>query len=590
MTASYPDAQSPGSQVGPLTLIQAIAQGGEGIVYTARHDTLGDVVVKEFWPKQIVSRARDVSARAAQENWQLAYRDGVAQFIRLGKRLIDLPRHPGLMVALEVFEANNTAYLVTERVEGRTLDTALEAGAFSDPDDIRRLAERLGDAMAHLHRQGLFHRDLAPDNIIITAGFDWHPVLIDFNAAKDIVQKVSRSHDGIVKPGFTAIEQYAIDGKEPIGAWTDIFSASAVLYRCITGEAPADPAVRLLRPSQSPQLTDSHANRFDPAFLRGVEAGLEPHPDNRPQTVAAWLAAMGLTGAEPDVEPGEADHPTAPDLYPSADLEPKSLLSPDQPVLEWVDAHGTIGSDVPQNSNAVAKLVIGLGIALALVFIASFLPRPSRLDPVNESTPLLTSCDDGEQSNCSPAEKDETSTGEPLGKAQAIDEASSNQEDSTLPDSTEPKMPAPAATEEPPIQRKMEGLAGSCRRIGDIVVVEVSGTATGNVEAAIMGRDKMMFDQYTSGGTEESMECGSWSSEGKSSCRRKRGDPHRTVFSWRNRVPLFGARHYDKNGALWDPKTSRNPFFDRVSIDLFDGKGGDTVSSQLEISCNVFVG
>lgn len=366
MATDYPDAQPPGAIVGPLVLGETVAQGGEGIVYTARHARLGEVVVKEFWPKQIVSRARGATVRAAQDNWQAAYRDGVAQFMRLGQRLIDLPPHPGIMQALEVFEANNTAYLVTERISGRTLDAALDAGAFSDPAEIRELADKLSLAMAHLHEQGLFHRDLAPDNIIITAGYGWHPVLIDFNAAKDIVQKVSRSHDGIVKPGYTAIEQYAVDGKEPIGPWTDIYSASAVLYRCITGSAPSDPAIRLLRPGKAENLCASHSDRFDADFLNAIDSGLEPHPDNRPRRVEDWRKSMGFDRPAAEQAPlpePQAPLPPPPPPPPSPPSPASQFASPQLGLLRQQD-------EQPKQRRGLPGWAILAGIAAAGLALA----------------------------------------------------------------------------------------------------------------------------------------------------------------------------------------------------------------------------
>ncbi len=316
----FPDAAPAGMQVAGIVLTRAIAQGGEGIVYDAMHPVHGDVLVKEFWPKQLATRTASKAAREAQLAWQQDYRRGVEKFIAMGERLAALPRHPGVFRVLDVIPQNNTAYQVMERVPGLRLDHALEQDAFAEPSEIAALATKLVTALAHIHANGLFHRDIAPDNIVITPGHDWHAVLIDFNAAKDIVQRVSRSNDGIVKPGYTPIEQTDTDGREPIGPWTDIYSASAVLYRCIAGAPPTDPAIRLLRPAKYTPLSKSHADKFPKALLTAVDCGLEPRPDDRPQSAEEWRQLLT----------GEISKPRRPRTRPAKSVK-ATARSPEQP-------------------------------------------------------------------------------------------------------------------------------------------------------------------------------------------------------------------------------------------------------------------
>eukprot|EP01036_Dinobryon_divergens_P032392 gene32392-41965_t len=322
---NYQDAQPPGSAFGGLVLEDAIGQGGEGIVYRARHVTLGSVLVKEYWPKQVVSRARSQRAEPSRSAWQDDYRRGVERFQLLGERLAGMS-HPNIMRVHEVVAARNTAYLVMEELDGVTLEAALERGAFSDPADVVNLAGQISEGLRYLHGVGLLHRDIAPDNIIITPGHDWRAVLIDFNAAKDLVARMTQSREAMVKPGYSPIEQYGA-GEGEIGPWTDIYAAAAVLYRVITGKPPQDAPRRMLRSAGHDTLAALKPPGYSPAFLATVDRALAANPDDRPRSIDDWgisteidrtpVPAETIIAPAPPVEP--ALPPPASEPEPTAE-------------------------------------------------------------------------------------------------------------------------------------------------------------------------------------------------------------------------------------------------------------------------------
>ena len=290
--ASYADALPIGTRIGPIVLGGAIGQGAEGIVYLADHDRLGRVVVKEYWPKQIVSRSSSGTTHASQPGWQDAYRRGRTRFADLGERLCAIDPHPNIVRFHESVDANKTCYLVMRHVLGTPLSALLASGHPMRAERVQALADGLTAALDHLHSASLTHRDIAPDNVIMAAMSD-APVLIDLNAAKDEIHAASHSMQGLVKPGYSPIEQYHAEDPRSTGPWSDIYATAAVLYRAITGKTPEDAGRRAYRDGHEP-LTALAPAGYAPAFLAAIDHGLERQPDDRPQSARAWRKALGF--------------------------------------------------------------------------------------------------------------------------------------------------------------------------------------------------------------------------------------------------------------------------------------------------------
>ena len=167
-----------------------------------------------------------------------------------------------------------------------------------------------------VHAQGFLHRDIKPANIIIRR--DSVPVLVDFGAARQAMGGRTRTLTSVLTPQYAPIEQYALDGKQ--GAWSDIYSAAAVLYHAIAGQTPPDAAARVGKDPYRP-LAEMEDDRFEPAFLAAIDHAMAFAPDDRPQSIAAWRALFGTS--LPRVE----DAPTQRLAY-SAGVTPPRLGAP----------------------------------------------------------------------------------------------------------------------------------------------------------------------------------------------------------------------------------------------------------------------
>jgi hypothetical protein len=159
------------------------------------------------------------------------------------------------------------------------------------------------EALAVLHRERCYHRDVAPDNILLLQ--DGRPVLLDFGAARRVIGDMTQALTVIVKPGYAPIEQYADAPTLTQGPWTDIYALAAVGYFAITGAAPA-PAVTRMVSDALPPLAKIAANRYSAGFLAGLDRALAVKPQDRPQSIEEFAHALGLS---PPRRRGDTDDP-----------------------------------------------------------------------------------------------------------------------------------------------------------------------------------------------------------------------------------------------------------------------------------------
>ena len=148
----------------------------------------------------------------------------------------------GIVKAQDFFEINNTAYIVMEYLEGITLKQYLRENERIEPEELLELFVPLIESLDEIHSQGLIHRDISPDNIMVLLGGKIK--LMDFGAARDYTDFGEKSLSLILKPGYAPPEQYQTHGVQ--GPWTDIYALCATMYKCLTGENPPDAIERVM--------------------------------------------------------------------------------------------------------------------------------------------------------------------------------------------------------------------------------------------------------------------------------------------------------------------------------------------------------
>lgn len=215
-----------------------IGQGGFGITYMGRDLKLDmRVAVKEYYPNGYTNRNAEVSSELTISDKEQAdfIENGKKKFLSEARALAQFHGDAGVVDVRDFFEANKTAYIVMEYLDGKDLRMVLKERTFS-ANEIFRLMRPVMDALEKIHAVGIIHRDISPDNIMLLKS--GAVKLMDFGAARLLNYSDQKSVSVVLKSGYAPEEQYRPKGK--LGPWTDIYALCATMYKCITGITPED--------------------------------------------------------------------------------------------------------------------------------------------------------------------------------------------------------------------------------------------------------------------------------------------------------------------------------------------------------------
>jgi serine/threonine protein kinase len=282
---------APGTRIGEFVIESVIGRGGFGTVYLASDELLGrEVALKEYLPASLACRSGEVSVRVRSPRDAGTFAAGLSSFINEARLLAQFD-NPSLVKVYRFWQENGTAYMVMPYYGGPTLRQELEARG-SPPDErwLRSILDPLLDALEALHARRIFHRDIAPDNILLVNGNV--PVLLDFGAARRVIEDRAKTLTVIYKAGYAPVEQYGeVEGMRQ-GPWTDIYALAAVIYRAVTGNTPPPSTARAARDTMEP-VSAAARGRYSEPFLKAVDRALSILPAARPQSVAEFRAELG---------------------------------------------------------------------------------------------------------------------------------------------------------------------------------------------------------------------------------------------------------------------------------------------------------
>ena len=337
-------------------IISMLGQGGMGAVYRA-WDMRLDVVIalKEMVPQpgldaQLLSELR-------------------RQFQQEANVLARL-HHPYLVRVTDFFEQGGNAYLVMDFVEGENLaDRIKREGALSEAQ-VLSWADQLLSALAYCHSQGVIHRDIKPQNVVIQA--DGQAMLVDFGLVKlwdPHDPRTKTAMRGMGTPEYAPPEQYDAEMGHT-GPRSDVYSLGSTLYHALTGQAPPTATMRIARPGtfQMPRaLNPGLSPNIEAAILRSTELAF----DRRFATAEDMGAALrgevppgGPTDWATTVIPGAPSAPTAAPPYQPLPVTPGAQPAPpDQrrraPAWAWV--LGALGVLVVVGAAVIIAVVLSRG-------------------------------------------------------------------------------------------------------------------------------------------------------------------------------------------------------------------------------------
>lgn len=294
-----------GSRLAEFEITRVIGQGGFGVVYEAWDPTLERVVaIKEYLPTSLSTRQQDGTVVPLSERHRETFDLGMRSFINEARLLAQFD-HPSLLKVYRFWQDKGTTYMVMPFYKGDTLREALVAiPAGVDEAWLIRIMDGVTQALAVMHHAHCYHRDIAPDNIILLEG-SGRPVVLDFGAARRVITDKTQAITVILKPGYAPIEQYAEMPDMSQGAWTDVYALAAVMHVAVCGRAPPPSVARLLSDSYVPLAgNEILRQRYSTRLLEAIDAGLGVRPEQRPQSMAELRAALDL-----DAGPGVAPTP-----------------------------------------------------------------------------------------------------------------------------------------------------------------------------------------------------------------------------------------------------------------------------------------
>ena len=251
----------------------ALGEGGFGITYLAADLRLGTkVAVKEYFPLDKATRQgqKTLTVTGYAGAGAAVFQEGKARFLEEARTLSYIAGLPHIIHVLNCFESNGTAYIVMEYVQGITLTQWVrQRGGKVSAGELLPMMEGLFHALEQMHRLGLIHRDISPDNMMLENG---RLRLLDFGAARD-VGKRTETLTMTLRHGYAPVEQYQPVGQGP---WTDVYALSATIYYCLTGVTPPHALQRICDdPLKKPsELGASLTHQQEQTLLYGL--GVRP--------------------------------------------------------------------------------------------------------------------------------------------------------------------------------------------------------------------------------------------------------------------------------------------------------------------------
>ena len=389
-----------------------IGEGGFGIVYLAWDGSLQRrVAIKEYMPASLANRVAGTNVVPLSDRCTETFALGLKSFINEAHLLASFD-HPSLLKVHRFWEGNGTAYMVMPFYQGVTLKRALaRLGAAPEEGWLVRQLSQLMDALEVMHKEHCFHRDIAPDNILLLE--DGVPLLLDFGAARRVISDRTQELTAFLKPGYAPVEQYAVVPSMKQGAWTDLYALAAVVHYAIAGHTPPESVARLINDTMVP-LATAAAGRYSDRFLRGIDHALGVRPQDRPQSVAEMRAEIGvLDRRQRPRKPGEI--PTAPlPLDPACGARDDDSTVPPpgaaRPATTVIRSEPASAAPVPTRSTSANWLRAGALVLTAAGMLAAWwLVRPGPGAPAGagpagaaKAVPLERDADRGPETTAQP--------------------------------------------------------------------------------------------------------------------------------------------------------------------------------------------
>jgi serine/threonine protein kinase len=382
---------------------RVLGQGAFGITYLA-HDINLDrhVAIKEYLPSQFSSRKGDMTVTPISDAQKEDFEWGLKRFISEARTLTKFEHH-NLVKVLNVFEMNNTAYMVMNYEVGKSLNQLLKIRKILSESEITKILLPLMSGLELMHAKGFLHRDIKPGNIFIRD--DGSPVLLDFGSARQLRSTPGTGNSeeqqtltSLISPGYAPIEQYGSRGDRQ-GPWTDIYGLGATLYRAVTGLIPAaavDRGEAIMHDMGDPFLgiSEAYKDRYSRKFLKALDHAMAFKAQDRPQSIVDWrrefgfsdnetAAAASLTGSQSGASASETPEPSAAETM--IDL-PVQGQGNDEPIDTEAETVAQRHKGKPGRVYGSRKILVAGAVTVMVLLAATLFMVRNKEEPATDVT------------------------------------------------------------------------------------------------------------------------------------------------------------------------------------------------------------
>ena len=266
---------------------EVIATSKLSFVYIAENIHEGSqLIIKEFFPNDIALRDLDNKTVVNRlPSTKQKFEDLKAIFLNEALIMRQI-NHRNIVKYIDHFDDNESIYIVMEYYEGTLLDQYLKDFPINDRDHLyTSIFLPLIGALSYLHKKGILHRDIKPNNIMINS--EGNPCLLDFGSA--IFYKTAENYQIFTSPGYSPLEQYSNVSEQ--GVYTDIYSLAATFYFSLTDIIPLDSSKRVIE--DKIENVRKYNEKVSIILSRTIMWGLAVHAKKR----CSSLKFMGLAVA-----------------------------------------------------------------------------------------------------------------------------------------------------------------------------------------------------------------------------------------------------------------------------------------------------
>jgi serine/threonine protein kinase len=377
-----------------------IGEGGFGITYIGRDLTLDmRVAIKEYFPNGYVNRNNTVSqdVTASTESQKEIFYKGKDSFLEEARKIAKFVGEPGIVSVREYFEANGTAYIIMDYLDGVNLASYVRSNGTIPATKIFEVMLPMVRSLKRIHEAGIIHRDISPDNIMYLKSGSLK--LMDFGSARYFTNN-QKEMSVLLKQGYAPEEQYRKNGDQ--GPWTDVYGLCATMYRCITGVIPVDALDRMRNDTLEPpsKLGVDIPESLEVVLLYGLAVFKENRcqdMDELADLMERALAKQKITVKNSQDVYADIDRAQAADGYYRKQTQKQFTGSqPTQPRLSTVNR---ASDDIPRhnkksaspvppnktNKKAVTRIVITASVVIvAVITLIVFLLLPRSDKPTSD--------------------------------------------------------------------------------------------------------------------------------------------------------------------------------------------------------------